>query len=196
MGHRDPDVVQRHSLSRAFRHRERMRRRPTTKTRRRAGLTLFELLLALSIFLVSLAALAQLLASGSRAAAQAKLRTEAILRCEAKMGEIVAGVTPIEAGMQGVFADDPRWSWRSTASVGPWPHLQLVELRVSREGQQALSQSGYTLKRYVRDPRLFTKPPVGSLAVPAAAGPATRLPPRAPPAGAAPVESAGGDSDR
>lgn len=126
----------------------------------RKGLTLFELLLALAIFLASLAALAQLLASGSRAAAQAKLQTEAILRCESKLGEVVSGVEPIKAASKGSFTDDPSWSWQLTATDGPWPSLQLIELQVSRTGQSSLSSSSYTLQRFVRDPALFVEPAV------------------------------------
>ena len=74
-------------------------------TSRRNGLTLFELLLALAIFLASLAALAHSCwTSGSRAAAQAKLQTEAILRCESKLGELVSGIT---ADQDGLPAKDP-----------------------------------------------------------------------------------------
>ena len=123
----------------------------------RRGLTLFELLLALAIFLASLAALAQLLASGSRAAAQSRLQTEAILRCESKMGELVAGIEPIKTRSTGVFGDDPRWSWQWTVTDAPWPNLQLVELRVTHAGQSSLGNSSYMLRRYVRDPRLFVE---------------------------------------
>lgn len=127
--------------------------------RPRKGLTLFELLLALAIFLVSFAALAQLLASGSRASAQAKLQTEAILRCDSKLGEMVSGIAPVSGDTQGAFADDPRWTWRATVTDGPWPNLKLVELQVSHAGQSSLSHSSFTLRRYVRDPRLFVETP-------------------------------------
>jgi len=126
-------------------------------SRPRKGLTLFELLLALAIFMTSLAALAQLLASGSRAAAQAKLQTEAILRCESKLGEMVAGITPIETVANQVFVDDSQWSWRATVSDGPWPNLQMVELEVLRTGQNSLGNTSYMLRRYLRDPRLFVE---------------------------------------
>lgn len=122
---------------------------------RRKGLTLFELLLALAIFLMSLAALAQLLDSGARAAAQSQLKTEAILRCESKLGELVSGITPIVEVSDQAFDDDPSWSWRLTVTDGPWPNLQLVEVQVLHTGRSSLGDSSYTLRRYVRDPRLF-----------------------------------------
>lgn len=163
----------------------------------RKGLTLFELLLALAIFLASLAALAQLLASGSRAAAQAKLQTEAILRCESKLGELVSGIAPITAVAGGTFADDPRWSWQSTAADGPWPNLQLVEVRVSHAGRNSLGHSTYTLRRYVRDPRLFVKSAASRPAsLPSRPGRASRSQPSTRPAGSAPGNAESEDSDR
>jgi type II secretion system protein I len=131
------------------------RRNMKPPRRARKGLTLFELLLALAIFLASLAALAQLLASGARAAAQATLKTEAILRCESQLGEIVSGITRIQAVDGGTFDDDPSWTWRSQVTEGPWPNLKLVEVQVLHAGRSALGNSSYTLRRYLRDPQLF-----------------------------------------
>jgi len=174
-------------------HVARRRRAPTSQ---RNGLTLFELLLALAIFLASLAALAQLLASGSRAAAQAKLQTEAILRCESKLGEFVSGIEPLARSSSGSFADDSRWSWQLTATAGPWPNLQLVELQVSHNGQSSLSSSSYTLQRYVRDPGLFIEPVVrGRSTFQSPSGNRTRNQPATGPGLVAPSATESEDSD-
>ena len=163
---------------------------------RHHGLTLFELLLALAIFLASLAALAQLLASGSRAAAQSKLQTEAILRCESKLGELVSGIEPIQSASKGSFDDDSRWSWQVTAADGPWPNLQLIELQVFHTGQSSLSSTSYTLRRYVRDPQLFVKPVVrGASTVPRQSGARTRNPPAIQPQTSVPTDAESEDSD-
>ena len=123
----------------------------------RKGLTLFEILLALAIFLASLAALSQLIASGTRAAVQGRLQTEAIFRCESKLAELVAGEEPIEARSNGPFEEDRKWRWSLTVEEGPWPDLNLVEVTVSHEGQNAFGNTSYTLRRYLRDPRLFER---------------------------------------
>ncbi|MDA1052671.1 MAG: hypothetical protein O3C40_19620 [Planctomycetota bacterium] len=163
----------------------------------RNGLTLFELLLALAIFLTSLAALAQLLASGARAAAQSQLQTEAILRCESKLGELVSGITPIKAVSNQAFDDDSTWSWRVTVSDGPWPNLQLVELRVSHRGQSSLGDTSHTLRRYLRDPRLFVDeaPRRTSAFPPRRSGNRTRGQPATPPNTAPPSATESKDSD-
>jgi general secretion pathway protein I len=126
-----------------------------TPTRRR-GLTLFELLLALAIFLASLAALAHLINSGSRAAIEGRLQTQAIVRCESKLAEVLAGVEPIERTSDTPFADDPDWTWSLEVQPGSVPDLIDLQVTVSHTGNSALANSSYSLRRYVRDPRLFS----------------------------------------
>ena len=66
------------------------------------GFTLLEVLVSLSIFLVAYAALAQLYTTGSKAAIAAALETQAVLRCESKLAELIAGVESLEAGESNV----------------------------------------------------------------------------------------------
>lgn len=127
----------------------------SSRRRRRTGLTLFEVLLALAIFLVSLAALAHLIASGTRAAVQGRLQTEAIIRCKSKMAEVVAGAEAMETLSRVAFTDDPKWIWNLSVEQGPWPDLRTVQVTVSHIGTNPLGNTSYTLRRYVRDPRLF-----------------------------------------
>src|SRR5258708_1867065 len=54
---------------------------PATRKNRR-GLSLFEVLIALAIFMGALAAIGQLIATGARGAVFAKLQTQAVIRCE------------------------------------------------------------------------------------------------------------------
>jgi type II secretion system protein I len=122
-------------------------------SRPRKGLTLFEVLLALAIFLVSLAALAHLIANGTRAAVQGRLQTEAIIRCESKMAEVVAGAEAMEALSSVAFTDDPKWIWDLSIEEGPWPDLRIVQVAVSHVGTNPLGNTSSTLRRYVRDPR-------------------------------------------
>lgn len=133
-----------------------MKRSPVgIQRRRQRGLTLFELLLALAIFLTALAALSQLIASGTRAAAQSRLQTEAIFRCESKLGELVAGAIPIESSSKASFDDDKSWSWTLDVEDTDLSGLQFVEVRVSHTGKSALGNTSFSLRHYVRDPRLL-----------------------------------------
>src|SRR5512134_2043342 len=61
----------------------------------RRGLTLIEVLLSLGLFLGAVTVLSQLWWNGVRASVQSQLRTQAILRCESKMNEVVAGAEPL-----------------------------------------------------------------------------------------------------
>ena len=73
------------------------------------------------------------------------------------MGELVAGITPITNQGGGPFEDDPSWSWQLTVTDGPWPNLQRVEVSVSHTGQNAMGNTSFTLRRYVRDQTLFIR---------------------------------------
>jgi type II secretion system protein I len=124
-------------------------------SRRRRGLTLFELLLALAIFLGSVAALAHLINTGSQAAVQGRLQTRAILRCESKMAEILAGVESMQSARNVPFSDDRNWKWNLDVREGPLPGLLELTLAVSHTGNGPLSNTSYALNRYVRHPAWF-----------------------------------------
>ena len=130
-------------------------KRRSPKRRPRKGLTLFEVLLALAIFLVSLAALAHLITNGTRAAVQGRLQTEAIIRCKSKMAEVVAGAEAMETLSRVAFPDDPKWLWDLSVEQGPWPDLRIVQVTVSHVGTNSLGNTSYTLLRHIRDPQLL-----------------------------------------
>ena len=69
---------------------------------RRSGFTLLEVIISLAIFVSAFAAFSQLFTLGSRAAVQAALQTQAAVRAEAKMAEVVAGVELFEAAAKPV----------------------------------------------------------------------------------------------
>ncbi len=122
----------------------------------RGGLTLLEVLLAVSVFLGAMTALSQLITTGSRAAVQAQLRTEAILRCETKLSEVLAGVDGMQSTSDAPFPDDPKhWKWSLQVLGGP--HADLIELQVTvtHLAESGASNVSYSLNRYVRDPQLF-----------------------------------------
>lgn len=122
----------------------------------RNGLTLLEVLLSLGLFLGALAALSQLWFGGVRAAVQSRLATQAILRCESKLNEVVAGVVPLQSTSDTPFEDDPNWVWNLQVSSGPHTDVLLVVVTVSRNGQGGLSSTSYQLSRLIRDPQVWT----------------------------------------
>ena len=123
---------------------------------RRRGLTLLEVLLSLGLFLGALAALSQLWYGGVRAAVQARLSTQAILRCESKLNEVVAGAVPLTSTSDTPFDDDASWNWSLQIEAGPHADALLVTVTVSHPGQSGLSASQHQLRRLIRDPQVWT----------------------------------------
>lgn len=122
----------------------------------RGGLTLYEVLLAIAIFFPALAVLGQGIATGSRAGVQARLQSQAILRCESALAEVVSGASPMQSSTGMAFPDGAAgWSWDLEVLAGP--HLHLLELQVTANylSESGMNTASYTLTRYVRDPQLY-----------------------------------------
>ncbi|HID21406.1 MAG TPA: hypothetical protein EYP14_03285 [Planctomycetaceae bacterium] len=121
----------------------------------RSGLTLLEVVLALGIFLGSMAVLSQLISTGVRAAVQARWQTQAILRCASKMEEIVAGMEPLQDVSESGFEDDEDGAWRWSLTVVPGREENLYELTVTvwriGNGGDESNQVSYALTRYYFD---------------------------------------------
>ena len=81
------------------------------------GFSLLEVVLALAIFFMSAAALSQLLRAGTAAATWGDRLTEATLRCESKLSEIVASPERPRSETATVSLDDE--DWESEVEVAP-----------------------------------------------------------------------------
>lgn len=126
-------------------------------TSARCGLTLLEVLLSLGLFLGALAALSQLWYGGVRASVQARLGTQAILRCESKLNEVVAGAVPLLDTSNTPFDDDSTWTWSLKVSRSEdHANVLLLIVNVSHPGQGGLSASSHQLSRLIRDPQVWT----------------------------------------
>ena len=93
---------------RSFRHR---RAHPPALLRRNRsrGLSLLEVILAITILGGSLVLVGELIRIGFRSAAEAKLQSEAQIHCDAKMAEVAAGVLPLESSGGNSSEEDPSW---------------------------------------------------------------------------------------
>ena len=118
---------------------------------------MLEVLLSLGLFLGALAALSQLWYGGVRASVQARLATQAILRCESKLNEVVAGAVPLQSTTDTPFEDDSTWTWSLEVRTSDvHANVLLLIVSVSHPGQGGLSASGYQLSRLLRDPQVWT----------------------------------------
>ena len=123
---------------------------------RRSGFTLLEVIVSLSIFVASFAALSQLFSLGARAAVDAALETQAAVRAEAKMAEVVAGIESFEAASETPFEDDPNWSWSLELNQTE-QHVDVYEMTVTVVFQHGSDPPAMTfsLVRFRRDPQLI-----------------------------------------
>ena len=127
-----------------------MRARP--RSARRPGLTLLEVLLALAIFLFSLAALARLFTIATDRARDVQWQSRATRLAQSKLNEVVAGVIAVNIGDSGAFDDEPEWEWSvESESDSSVPNLWRVTVRVWREFPDK-TQAETTLTQYVIDP--------------------------------------------
>lgn len=118
----------------------------------RRGFSLFEILISLVIFAASAAAIGQLISSGVRGAVRSKLESQAVLRCESKLAEFIAGAVAIQSVSDLPFTDDSDWRWSSSIQAGPHPNLYLVQVKVSHPSNSRMGDFSYALARLVRDP--------------------------------------------
>jgi len=71
----------------------------------RAGLTLLEVIISLAIFLFSMVALLHLLSQSGQNALDGSLHTEATLRCQSKLAEIMNGAVPMSSSGWSAFEE-------------------------------------------------------------------------------------------
>ncbi len=120
----------------------------------RRGLSLFEVVIALAVFVGSIAAIGQLISTGVRAAVKSRLQSQAVLRCESKMAEVVAGIVPLRGSANGQFPDDASWNWQVQVAAGPYEGLYIVEVTATHPGGTSAGNQSFALRRMIRDPQL------------------------------------------
>jgi hypothetical protein len=125
----------------------------TSRTRR--GILLFEVVLALAIFIGALTAISQVLRTGSQAAIRAQLFSEAQLRGEQKLSEALSGVLPLEAADHVAFEDDDAWQWSLQILDSGTVNLLRLELLIEHLGPARLVDTRYQLVRLLRDPKVY-----------------------------------------
>ena len=79
--------------------------RGLSRTARRSGISLLEVLISTAIFLGALTAILQIMRVGHESRLSARLDAEAALRCESLMGEYVSGILPLKAEAAVPFPD-------------------------------------------------------------------------------------------
>lgn len=113
----------------------------------RRGLSLLEVLVALTIFLLALIAISQLTDLGGQLAADLDLRSQGALLAQSKLAEVIAGAVPLTS--QSADVDD--WTWTLDAVPDEIPGLFRVKVVVTHETPGG-GKVEVTLAQYVLDP--------------------------------------------
>jgi len=123
----------------------------------RRGLSLLEVLISVAIFLGSMTVIMFALNSGQRSEISARLQSEAVLRCEAVMGEIVSGVQEATASEDNSFEDDEtgNWKWNAQVMSTGGNGLMQITVIVEHRPDDGEPNAAFSLVRYMRDPQLF-----------------------------------------
>ena len=123
----------------------------------RRGLSLLEVLISVAIFLGSMTVIMFALNSGQRSEISARLQSEAVLRCEAVMGEIVSGVQDATASEDNPFEDDEtgNWKWNAQVTSAAGNGLLQITVIVEHRPDNGEPNAAFSLVRYMRDPQLF-----------------------------------------
>ena len=131
-------------------------RRPTKQSvASRCGITLFEVVLALAIFLGATAVIGQILQNGSRAATRAQLTAEAAIRCERRMNEVLSGVLPLASAQRAPFEDNGNWLWTLNVVETGIPYLLETQVVVEYVNSSGVTTETFSLNRMMRDPQLY-----------------------------------------
>src|SRR5947209_2850897 len=126
--------------------------------RRRSGLTLAEVIIAVAIFLFALVAIGSLITSSAQQAKFVNDKSLAARFCQSKMAEFQSGAQDLSSvNEQPIDDDDPGLVWSATvddAPDGP-TGLFLVEITVLREQPDGGKVTVGKLTKLVLDPTRF-----------------------------------------
>lgn len=120
---------------------------------RRPGLSLLEVLVALSIFLFSLIAIGQLITLSGEIARDVQQQGLAAQMAQSKMAEVNAGAIALSSVNDSPFDDDPDWQWSMDVTADSTPGLNRVEVRVFRSRSDG-SRVESKLSQIVLDPSI------------------------------------------
>ncbi len=116
----------------------------------RKGMTLIEVLVAMAVFLLALAGIAQLIDFGTNNSVEAARTTTGTRLCQSKMAEVEAGVVSMTEGSQGTFDEEPLWQWSVEIGAELAPYTYEVTVKTWIEQGRPVEVS---LTQIIYDPQ-------------------------------------------
>ena len=120
--------------------------------RRRAGLSLMEVIVAIAILGGALTVIGNLVYLGSRAASNTRLFSEAQILCDTKMAEVSAGVLPLQSIGGTPIEENPDWLYSVEVGQAPVTGLLGVTVTVQQSPSVTSTPTPFTLMRWIPDP--------------------------------------------
>lgn len=128
---------------------------PSYSSYRRTGLTLLEVILALAILGMALAAISQLISLGARAASESRELTRAQIIAESILAQLAADALPVETFERLQVPYEPNWVYSTLVEGTDQPGLVAVHVVV----EQRLPTSEYPIRfvvtRWMVDPEVI-----------------------------------------
>src|SRR5262249_3657660 len=120
--------------------------------RRRPGLSLLEVLVALTIFLFSIVAIGRLVVLGSDQALEVEFQSEAVQIAQSRLVEVTIGSIALESQSEVAVEDSP-WFWSLDCEANDSvANLWNVTVRVSRKRPDGNMQDYCSLSQLILDP--------------------------------------------
>ncbi len=183
--------------------------RPSRPRTQRRGLSLLEVLIALAIFLLSLAALNQLVNFASDSAIDASRRNHAGRLAQSKLNSVISGVIALSSQGDAPFDSDEtpddgsNYSWSVDAEQNEIPNLWSVTVTVSWDkASDSTTRDSIAVSQMILDPSIrgstqdstpvLTSPPSDTSSSPSSSSttPAATTPTPASSAAATPAKAA------
>lgn len=119
----------------------------------RPGLSLLEVLVSMSIFLLSLIGIGQLITLSGDVARDVQQQGMAAQMAQSKMAEVLAGAVPLSSANDTPFDDDPDWQWSMDAAADSVAGIYRVTVRVFRSRPDGSTVES-KLSQFVLDPSI------------------------------------------
>jgi len=119
----------------------------------RQGISLLEVILALSVFLISITGLVFLMGVASDQALETQMRSQAFSLAQSKLAEVSSGAIPLEGKGEAACEDDDDYMWSMDVDSGGFNGLSNVTVHVSRKRANG-TKLECSLSQMVLDPKI------------------------------------------